>query len=188
MALILPNLVTPFIKGLLGSIVFKRRRGKGYVAMKPIPSGQAPSAGQQEVRSRFRLAAIYGNGAVDDVAATAFYQPIATEKGASVYSVAMADYLKPPLVDTIDLSGYSGVIGNKIAVVGLDDAGVASLHVAIKTLAGVTLEQGQAVASGGAWLYTATTNLTAGQSVSIVATAKDRPGNVGLKTVTYQKP
>ncbi len=48
---------------------------------------------------------------------------------------------------------------------------------------GAVLEQGAATAtSDGAWTYTTTTNLPAGQQVVIEVSATDRPGHKGTKT------
>ena len=176
------------IIGKFGDLVVRKRNGQLFISRAPEPSTKPPSEGQIDVRARFKLASVYANAAADDPVASAFYQPIAGAHQSSIYSAAMADYLRPPAVEKIDVSGYAGAVGGKIVVVAADDSGVASVHVEIRTPAGVVLEQGQAAAANGAWTYTATTNLTANQSVVIVATAKDRPGNTALKQQTYQKP
>jgi hypothetical protein len=183
-------LVHPFVRriiGKFGELVVRKRRGEMFLSHAPEASTLPPTQGQLDVRHRFKLASVYANGVPDNPVLLAFYQAVASARETSVFSAAMSDFLKPPYIESIELLNYEGQIGGKIVIVAHDDAGAASVHVAIRDMAGVLLEQGQAMALNGAWTYTATTNLQPGQSVTIVATAKDRPGNSGSKEQPYQK-
>jgi len=46
------------------------------------------------------------------------------------------------------------------------------------------LESGAAVVENGRWTYTTTTNVTPGTTVTVTATALDRPGNSGSSQET----
>jgi hypothetical protein len=61
---------------------------------------------------------------------------------------------------------------------------VQGVAVAILAQNGDVIEQALAVwtPASGAWVYTATTDLAQGQSVSIEVTATDRPGHHSTKT------
>jgi hypothetical protein len=91
----------------------------------------------------------------------------------------VADFLKPPVVDAIDVSGYHGAIGDVIAVRAMDDFEVASVTVVLRDAANAIVEQGAATHSGGLWHYPATVALAAGAAITIEAIAKDRPLNEG---------
>ena len=87
------------------------------------------------------------------------------------------------MVDEIDLSAYTGKTGEIIRVRASDDFGMVGVGVAIRDTESKVLEQGAATAaSDGAWTYTTTTNLPAGQQVVIEVTATDRPGHKTTKT------
>jgi hypothetical protein len=96
----------------------------------------------------------------------------------------VGDFLNPPAVDEIDLSSYTGKIGDEIRIRASDDVDVQGVSVAIRAQGGAVIEEAAAVLSPGkgVWSYTATTDLQAGQAVSIEVSATDRPGHKTTKT------
>ncbi len=97
----------------------------------------------------------------------------------------MTDSLRPPEVESIDLGGFKGMIGNPVRVVALDDVGVLSVSVEIRAADGTVLESGLATKDVDKWVYTATVAHPADAPVTITATAVDRPGNKGSKTESW---
>ena len=98
-------------------------------------------------------------------------------------------------MDEVDLSAYTGQVGDKIAIRAHDDFDVTGVSVAISDTDGHALESGAAVETppnpnnvvghaAGRWLYTATTVVPTGTSVRIEVTATDRPGHKAVKTAT----
>ena len=90
-------------------------------------------------------------------------------------------------MDEVDLSAYTGQMGDKIAIRAHDDFDVSGVSVAISDTDGHALESGAAVETppdSGRWLYTATTAVPTGTSVRIEVTATDRPGHKTVKTAT----
>ena len=87
------------------------------------------------------------------------------------------------VVDEVyQLAAYTGKTGETIRVRASDDFGVVGVGVAIRDTDSKVLEQGAATASSdGAWTYTTTTNLPAGQQVVIEVSATDRPGHKTTK-------
>lgn len=172
------------IKGRFGDIVVRKRNGSSFLSRPPTRPDVPPSAAQVDVQNRFKLASAFANSVAGDPVKLAFYEPLALEKKTSVFAVAMSDYLKRPRVTGIELSDYRGQIGDPVTVLATDDTQVMSVAVVIRSAAGLVLEEGAAASADGVWRYTATTALPAGETVTIEAKAKDRPGNSG----TLQKP
>ena len=96
----------------------------------------------------------------------------------SPFNVAVSDWFKKPTVHEIDLSGWTGEIGQTIRVKAQDEIHVAKVHVAIKDLSGAILEEGDAVQADGLWwTYTVTTQVDEPET-RIVATAQDLARNI----------
>jgi len=115
-------------------------------------------------------------------------QPVYVEKAkgtsASAYNVAVADWFGQPEVLDIDISGWTGQIGQTINVKAQDDVKVTSVQVMIRENNGsaTAMEQGEAVQSeidGVMWAYTTTTLVPMTPGTRLDASARDLPGNIG---------
>ena len=92
----------------------------------------------------------------------------------------------PGLGQVLSFSRKSvGRVGDPARIVTLDDFEVVSVDVVIRDAADAVLEQGPAALVDGKWTYAATTVVVAGETVTIEATAKDHPGNPGVKTMPW---
>lgn len=109
------------------------------------------------------------------------YAPYALSRRCSVFSAAVADYMKPPVVSRIDLRAYHGTVGDPVRIFCHDEFGVVAVHVAIQDQDLVLLEEGSATVEAGMWVYRVTTAQVSGQRLTITATAQDRPGRTGNK-------
>jgi hypothetical protein len=183
MAKVKLNPVLEGIRGAIGDLVFRHHGEEVIVGRKPDPSNTPPTAGQQAVRERFKLAALYGKTVMADPDSKQLYTTAAKAKGIPVFALALADFFNAPAVDEIDLAAYTGKAGDPIKVRAHDDFALTGVAVAIRGTDGTVLEQGAAAAgTDGAYSYTATQTLTAGQNVVIEVTATDRPGHKTTKT------
>ena len=90
--------------------------------------------------------------------------------------MAVADWFKAPTVHEIDISGWSGEIGQTIQVNAQDDTYVAKVHVVVRDENGI-LEEGEAVPGDGLW-WNYTTTATAQDGPRVIVTARDLPGNL----------
>lgn len=101
-----------------------------------------------------------------------------------MFALTIAYFLHAPAVDEIDLSSYTGKAGEAIRIRASDDFEVTGIEVSITDSNGAVLERGPAARVDGmpAWSYPTTTDLPAGQQVSIEVTATDRPGHKGTKS------
>ncbi len=171
------------IQGKIGDLVYKRWSGQEIVGRMPDRTGIVPTENQLAQMDKFRLAALYGKAVLADQATRTFYEDAAAQKGVPVFALTVADFLLPPAIDEIDLSGYTGKADEIIAIEASDDVKVEGVTVTIREQGGNVLETGDAVWTAGknSWLYTTKTALAQGQAVSIEVSATDRPGHKTTK-------
>lgn len=172
------------LSGAIDRWVYKQVRGRTVVYALPETTTE-PTEGQLAARERFRRAAGYATKTSGNPALVAPYKAIAEVRNVPVREVMMIDFFRPPVVETIDLSGFTGVAGSPIKVLAKDDCGVMSVAVEIRAEDDTLLEQGAAVLVDTDWVYATTQVHPAGTPVTITATAVDRPGNKGSKLTTW---
>ena len=172
--------------GGMGKMVFKSRDGLDIVAEKPDSVKQPNTPAQQQQKEQFRLGAFYAKGILADAAAKAPYVAKAKEVHKPVFALIMGDYLTPPVVDGIDVTGYHKHPGEPILIKAHDDFEVTGVTVSIVDNTQAAVEQGTATfdASVNAWRYAATADASAKPNVTVTAKALDRPGHAGTLSVT----
>jgi hypothetical protein len=166
-------------RGSIGKLVFKKYRGRTIVAKKPVITAE-PSQAQVAQRIRFKEAAAFGKFAQNDPALCAIYEPIAQMRQVTVYTVAVQDYLKKPVIKLLDLFEYKGRVGDHILIEASDEVGLASLDVTLESNDGTLIESGQPVESApgtGKWTYKATVAVPYGSDIFIHVVAVDHAGN-----------
>jgi len=106
--------------------------------------------------------------------------------GKTVYTLGIADYLKPPVVNGIDVTNYSGKVGDKIVVDAIDGFEVTGVRLKITGTDSVVIEEGDCVLDpiDLTWEYTATVEKAVVPGVIVKATAFDNPGHKAEKTIT----
>lgn len=174
------NVITHGLSGKLGDlIVFRNRNGKTIVANKPGSRTGELSEAQKEHQKHFQEATIYGKAALTDPATKAGYAAAASN-GETAYNVAVADFFHAPNIDEINVSNYTGKIGDAIKVKATDDFKVAEVSVAIYNADGSEVEHGLAVqsANGVEWVYTATADNASLDSDKIIVSVSDLPGHL----------
>ena len=184
MAKVKLNPILEGIRGQIGDLVFKRYGDEVVLARKPDLSDHKPTAAQLAHQERFRQAALYGKLVMADPETKALYADAAKAKGKPVFSLTVADFFNAPTVDEVDVSAYTGAVGDVIVILATDDFDVASVAVAIADAAGNAIEAGAATETpvdSGRWVYTATAAVATGTTVRITVTALDRPGSVAAE-------
>lgn len=190
MAKIKDNLLVRGASGKVGKqFVYRKRGDDTFITRMPTTDKNAkPTQQQEKIRDLFTAASGYATGAISDPKLKAEYQKKAkTNAGRTAYNVAFRDFLKAPVVKSVDTSMYKGTAGTTIVIDARDDFRVAEVTVSIKTAAGVLVEEGNAILNPKfryEWIYTATQNNAALNGSIILATAKDLPGNKGTMEVT----
>jgi hypothetical protein len=182
--------VNPIIEqmsGRMGDLVFKRYGDDVVIARAPDRNGHEPTAAQLAAQERFRKATQYGKLALAQPQTRALYEAAAEEAGLPLFSFIVADYFRAPVVDEVNVDGYSGQTGETIVILAHDNFEVTGVTVSIKEAGGQTVESGTATQNppdSGQWVYTTTRTVTDISGATITATASDRPGNLGVKTAT----
>ena len=179
------NAITQHFRGKVGDLVFKRLNGRLIAGLRPRERRQAPTPAQEQQQLEFAKAISYAKAMLADPGTRSVYTSAGVVKRQGAFPTAVGDYLKPPTVQDIDVSGYRGRAGDLIVVRAVDDVEVVGVTVTLRDGLGAVIEQGAATYVYNQWLYTAATTLAAGAAVSIEVTARDRPGNTGVKTLAY---
>jgi len=178
------NALIDGVSGKVGKkLVMRQRGGRTFLASAP-EAGRELSEKQKLQRERFRKAARYGKASMALPDVKAEYE--ATVKGdafMTAYSAAVADYLKAPEVEIIDLGDYHGQPGDVIRIALATPYKLQSMKVSIQQANGTVIEAGDALASDNRqeWRYTATANIPVLSGFKVVITVTNRPGNVTVR-------
>jgi uncharacterized protein YjbJ (UPF0337 family) len=174
------NIITHGLSGKVGDmLVFSQRGGKTIVGKVPDKSHVEQSEKQKQVTAKFQEAVIYAKGAITDEITKVAYNSTA-KNGQSAYNVAIADFFNAPKIESINLSGYAGKVGESIIVKATDDFQVKQVTVAIYNEDGSIVEKGEAQldASNTYWVYVTTAQNNQLQGDKIVIQASDILGNL----------
>ena len=177
------NIVTAGLSGGIGNqLVFKQVNGETIVAKYPNRKGSSTPK-QIALNNKFAKATVYAKNALQNAALKKVYADQAAKRpGVSAYAMAVADYLKAPIIDH---SAYTGVSsGEKISIEVADASKVMTVKVKIVAANSSAVEEGSATLSEGKWVYTTTAINAALSGSKVLITATDRPGNVTTKEVT----
>ena len=117
-----------------------------------------------------------------------FYSSLPHVPSMGAYQFFLRDFMHAPTVEEIDTRNYSGRAGDRIQIQAADDSGVVTVRVQVIDMNGGLIEEGAAALEASIWIYVATKSLAAGKTVSIKATAKDRPGNTGTRNCLAYVP
>jgi len=177
------NLVLHGISGMLGKqiVVRAQKDGTYVVSAAPKRAENAPvTEAQKAQQQRFKDAVTYARGARN----MKVYQDAAKARKRTAHLVAVADFLHPPEIQAIDVSAYTGAVGQTIAITATDDVQVKTVGVLIAAEDGTLVEKGAAVVStenASLWTYTATAAAGA-KAVKIIVDVADLTGHVTEKT------
>ena len=178
--------LTKSYSGIFGNqVLLKNRRGKSVMTIPPQKTPKPLTEKMDKWRKYFKQAAVYAKDSMQDPEKLAAYTAKA-RNGMAPHVVALTDYLCPPYVDEVDVSGYRGNPGDKICVAAYDDFRIVSVGVQIADPAGNVLEEGDCVynISSGRYDFTVTVAVPKLRGVTITATAHDLPAHTGKLSVT----
>jgi len=182
MAKVRLNPILERIRGSVGDLVFKRYGDGVVVARKPDMEGREQTPAQLAQRERFRQAALFGKMVMADPDTKLVYDEVAQQRGKPVFSLTIADFYNAPNVDEIDVSAYTGQVGDPIVIRASDDFDVVGVAVTLTDTEGNLIEEGDATESApgsGSFTYAATAAVASGTTVRIAVSATDRPGGEG---------
>ena len=178
------NIVTHGLSGKVGDLlVFSQRNGKTIVGKVPKEQTGEPTENQKTHRKKFQKATLYAKASLNDPIKKEMYADGADPAtGTTAYNVAVADFLKAPDIESIDLTDYSGNVGDTIKIVATDDFLVVEVKVKIENADGTLVEEGNAISNNVEWVYTATVQNADLDGDKITVTASDTPANLTEKT------
>jgi hypothetical protein len=176
------NVVTHGLSGKVGDLlIFRQRNGQTVVAKIPAVSNKVTEA-QLAQRRKFQRAVLYSGAVASDPALNEAYAAQA-KRGQTSRNVAVADFLRAPDIDVIDLTNYHGQPGDVIRIEVTDDFALKEVKVVITNPDGSLVEEGYAKpeAVGYEWTYTATAANEDLKGDRIEVYASDTPGNIAQK-------
>jgi len=178
MAIADDNVVTRGYRGRIGNLIFRRWGKKTVVSLAPSTDNRKWSKTQKTNRLRFRNAMAYARKALNDPDKLKYYRKKA--KGMqTIWNVAVADYMKKPQINEIDVHNYKGQKGNTIRVIAWDNYRVAGVIVSIVDARGIEVESGMAVEMPNSnWIYKAMEQNPSWRGGRIVVRVTDSPGNL----------
>ncbi len=177
MATVRKNIVIEGLSGSLGDQLVIRigKGGQTVISTKPkFSDNRQYTEAQQAHMQQFSEAVAYAKEA-------AVKEPLYAEKAEgtnlSAFNVATADFLHPPEIRDVDISGYSGKVGETIRAQVQDDVKVDKVNVVIATDTNQLVEQGPASPDVGWWWKYVTTANANGVHVNVVIHASDLTGH-----------
>jgi len=180
------NMITKGFSGKFGNdIVFKTQGERTFAFPASESSDREPSEKQKAQILRFKMATAYAKAQLADPAKKAYYDAFADD-GRTAYNQAVSDFLKPPVIHQVDVSGYSGAVNDEILVLATDNFEVTQVKVQILDSSDTLLEEGSASLNslGTHYLYKATKSNSSPSGGKVIATAFDRPGNATVHEET----
>ncbi len=178
-----------YLYGLSGSVgkqmVFRNTARGTILAKSPRHTGKRTDH-QKEQGKKFLKAVAYAKQALADSSLSPHYKQLAaaSPNKLSAYNIAVADYLRPPVIEAINTTDYDGsATGQKISVKATDNVKVTAVKVRIAAANQTLIEEGSATLHEGVWQYTTTAANASITGSKLTATATDRPGNSTTKEV-----
>jgi hypothetical protein len=172
----------PGIQGLSGSpgkLFFYQHCHRIVAYVAPAPGQTTTTAGQLAERNQFQEAHKYAKAMQHKPEVWAKYEAEAALRHSNPVEIAIADFMKGPVIRDVHLNQYRGKPGDLIRILATDGFRVTGVQVAITTGAGEAVENGPAVYKPGTseWLYKAHTTNPALKGSRIRVEARDLPGN-----------
>jgi hypothetical protein len=174
MAKIELNAAVGAIRGKMDGWVYRQHHGQTVVQPHRILEKGEPTAAQHNQRERFRAAQAYAAEVLANPLRRQEYQKLGAERKRPPNTLLVANFLTPPVIEQVELSGYAGGLGEPIWVVATDAIEVVDVTVAIRGADDVVIESGPAAKDHGVWVYRTTTAVPANLPRQIEVTARNR--------------
>ncbi|MGC3947019.1 MAG: hypothetical protein QM762_21295 [Chryseolinea sp.] len=174
--------------GTLGGALTYRRVGDRTIVAQKGKKREKLSAKQEVQVASFTKASSYAKRALMKPEMKALYERGIDKKKhiTNAYTVAIQDFLKPPVIHEIDTKDYSGEAGQLIRVRASDNFKVKSVTVSVANAEGEMVETGEALERGkkGLWRYTTTIRRMIVKGSMITAVARDYADNATTQIFT----
>src|ERR1039457_304487 len=174
------NVIDRRLRGKFGKFcIFRTINFKTFMSPYPDYSKRTWSKNQKAVRMRFRDAMIWTRQTLDDPEKRKFYQKKA-KRGQSVWNVGVADYMKKPRIDKIDIRDYKGQKGDLIHIQARDNYMIKTVMITLLNAMGLEVESYLIPNNTDffVWEYEAMEPNPDWQGGRVVVRITDSPGNV----------
>jgi hypothetical protein len=172
------------MSGIYGEkVATYKDNGRVIIKNRPVRKMSDPTEKQVVVQDKFLQAAQYAATQMANPEAKALYKARVGGKIRSAFAAAVADFLNPPKVQSINTDNYLGTIGNSIVISVVDILMVTKVKVVISNASGAVIEQGEAVKDlrgNSQYEYTTTVSNPTLAGTKIRAIAFDFPGHSGF--------
>ena len=145
MAKVKRNVIMTGLSGTIDDDHYARttRDGRTIISLKPDFRNRQFSEAQLHTQNRIKQAAAYAKVASKE---NPIYAMKAEGTAKNAYNVALADWMNPPVIRSMDLH-----LGSTIRVRATDDVHVIRVIITVLDQQGQTLEQGEAALELGIW-------------------------------------
>lgn len=167
------------IRGKIDGWVYRQHNDQTIVSPHRPRKKDQPSRAQRAGRVRFQDAQAYAAEVLADPLKREVYRKLGAERKRPPNVLLISNFLTPPTIEQIDLSGYTGKRGQPIRVLASDAIEVATVTLTIRNAAGETLETGPATSDHGVWTYRST--MAAPGPWEIETTVQNRAGASATK-------
>ena len=182
MAKVSLNATVQRISGQVDEYVYKTVNGKSFLTKKPVFRGRKWSREQRVAQTRLQAAAGYASAVWKVPEQKAFYEALRKKRKAwRAYSLATADFLNPPTIESVELLSLEQPNTARLRVDARDDAAVVKVTVSVKSSTGAVLLEGAALPTADGFWDLDAENWPAATDFAIEVAAEDQPGNRTVK-------
>ncbi|WP_332734536.1 hypothetical protein [Flavihumibacter sp.] len=166
------------------------RGDRQYLKKNPDRAGHKKKPDEEKNQLRFKDANIYARMVAHDPASKAFYTPFRELLKQSEYVMAITDGMVPPIIESIDQNGYTGLAGQNLMVIATDNFQVMEVVFTILDSNGIPLETGKAMPTEkeNQWSYIAQKDILSLSGNQVQVEAFDRPGNRTVALLLLDEP
>lgn len=168
------------LRGSLDGLTFRRRADGDASVFVQKPASTPPSGAQLARRNAFGAAQRYARQVLADPLQRGVYQAMAKARRRPTNTLLVGNYLTPPVIETVELGGYTGNAGQEIAVLATDDVAVDTVQVEIRGTWDSALEGGSARCVHGVWRYRTSAEVPVGTPWRVIVTATNRAGHAAI--------
>jgi hypothetical protein len=180
MAKMTPNPLINGLSGAVGEMVHRTLWGTHVISHKPDFSDRVPSPKQIAQNNQYKDAGFIWDSLAPEVKVA--YRDWGKRLNKPPYALFNKNHSRPPSVEKIDLSQYTGQAGQTIAITATDLFQVARVEVTVRDAAGTVAEKGAAAKVAGTqhqWTYSTTVSAQNPVGLSVEAVAVNWPAKEG---------
>jgi hypothetical protein len=155
-----------------GRVVLRERGDQVFFARAP-KRDDSPSPARARRDRVFREAVAYSKAIFDHPVRRVPYAEDAKARNKEVFATIMADFLKAPVIQDLEIGGYHGKVGDPIVVKTRPGLAIALVHVVLRRADGTPIEEGDAAVEYGQFRYVGAEVVPAGTAVVAEVTVTD---------------